>query len=143
MKRKDTIEKLENDVWQEPSTFPTELVKSIFALRKKSLDQLTSNDTRLLLTQNVGLKYVVPIAIKVLKADLLHEALYYPGDLLSAVLNVENAYWDVNQLEKEELRVLLERFELLVMSNHLSDEVEKELTDAVNKFNSRYSGNKD
>ncbi|MBI5373713.1 MAG: hypothetical protein HZA79_16935 [Sphingobacteriales bacterium] len=91
-----TIEELENHIWQEPSEFPTRLVKNIFKLRKKPIAELDGNDVRLLITQDVGIEFIIGRALALLSENILYEALYYPGDLLHAVLKIPGIYWKKN-----------------------------------------------
>lgn len=52
-----TLEELENDVWEIPSDFETSLVQNVYSLRKKRLIDFDVNDIRILIFQNIGLKY--------------------------------------------------------------------------------------
>jgi hypothetical protein len=136
MKNKNaTIESLENDYWVSPSIFPTELVKKVFLLRKKNLSDLDSNDLRILISQNVGLKYVVSIAIKKLEENILEEAFYYPGDLLAALLNIDTNYWKENGIEKNNLISLLQKSKPSLSEEFDDDdEVDQEILKTIDKF---------
>jgi hypothetical protein len=46
--------------------------------------------------QNIGLPFLIPIAIKQLAKNILAEGDYYEGDLLKAVLTSEHVYWKNN-----------------------------------------------
>lgn len=76
--------------------------------------------------QNIGLKALVPIAMKVLESDPLAAGDFYPGDLFGAVLRAEHAFWVENP--KLHTRVA----ELLRVSGPLPEE----LRDAVANFES-------
>lgn len=43
--------------------------------------------------QNIGLKFLVPLAIEELERNPFVGGDYYPGDLLSSVLSVERDFW--------------------------------------------------
>jgi len=133
-----TIEDLEKDYWAPPSTFPTELVKKVFLLRQKRLKDFDSNDLRILISQNVGLKFLVPKVINILQNDILHEAIYYPGDLLSAILDVESNYWVNNPLELSLFVSILKKSKYQINIDNESDEVDEELITSINKFLSKY-----
>lgn len=45
--------------------------------------------------QNIGLNYLLPLAIEQLRRDPLVAGDFYPGDLLAAVLRVESGFWPV------------------------------------------------
>ena len=136
MKNKNaTIELLENDYWISPSIFPTDLVRKVFLLRKKSLSDLDSNDLRILISQNVGLKYVVSIAIETLEKNLLEEAFYYPGDLLVAVLDIPTDYWKENNLEKNKIISLLQKSKaFLIEKFDEDDEIDQGILKSIEKF---------
>lgn len=62
-------------------------------LRRKPLDTLTVEELRTLITAEVGLPHVVPLAIRHLQDNPLAEGAYYAGDLLEALLRVDAQYW--------------------------------------------------
>jgi CDI immunity proteins len=132
-----SIEQLENDFWEPPREFPTELVKNVFLLRKKHLRDLDSNEIRILISQNIGLKYLVHRAIGILKNDMLHEAIYFPGDLLSALLNIESGYWQKNPTELNMLLSILKEEKSLI-KDEMIDEVDEEVNEKIKKFLSIY-----
>lgn len=101
-----SIEEYEGNSWKE-FDYPTGLTKKVFDLRKKKLEELTPSDLRIAISQNVGRKYVVPLAIKILKKDLLLDADFYPGDLIESVLNISDDFWDDNLDLKENLKDLI------------------------------------
>lgn len=57
--------------------------------------------------QNIGLKYLIPLAIEKLQENNLSEGEFYKGDLLNAVLTVDSNYWKDN---KENWRKMVELF---------------------------------
>ena len=57
-------------------------------------------DIRLLVSQNVGLQFLMPKAIDLLETDVLQDAMYYPGDFLLATLGIVVSYWQENTNEK-------------------------------------------
>jgi hypothetical protein len=85
------------------------------------LKELTIEQLRLLINQNVGLKYLVPKAIEILKGDVLANGDCYEGDLLNAVLTVEEQYWneheDVWKMLKEYIPAWKARLEGLNENN--------------------------
>lgn len=130
-----SIEELENDYWKSPLYFPTELVKQIFLLRKKKIISLTSNEIRLLVSQNVGLKYLVPISLKILERNILEESLYFPGDLLISVLRINNTYWNENiQIKKLFVNLIINKLSDIKMSFEETDEGESEKINLIEDF---------
>ena len=101
-----SIEQLENDYWKEVD-FPSSLVEKCFNYRKIPVSELSVEQLRLLVGQQIGLHYIVPKAISVLQADILAEGDYYPGDLLNSVLSLSENDWDKLQTEKTKFIKLL------------------------------------
>ncbi len=101
-----SIEELENDTWKE-TNFPTPLVEKCYKYRKIPIKDLTIEQTRLLVNQNIGLEILIPKAIDILKEHIFAEGDFFEGDLLSAVLNAEKNYWSMDQKTKRELINLL------------------------------------
>lgn len=87
-----TLQELEERDWGEPS-FPSYLVRTCYALRRKPLQDFTVEDLRIVIGQNIGLNYLIPLAIEHLQHDPLAAGDFYPGDLLAAVLKVEHDFW--------------------------------------------------
>jgi len=101
-----TLESLEKDYWGAP-TYDSYLVKTCHKLRKKQLQDFEVEDLRIMIGQNIGLKYLIPLAIKILQDNILAEGDFYEGDLLKAVLTSEPDYW---KGEKENWKILCELF---------------------------------
>lgn len=87
-----SLEQLENDYWSEPS-YSSYLVKTCHELRKKRLSEFTNEDFRIMIGQNIGLKYLIPLVSLLLKENILTEGDMYEGDILTNVLKVKNEYW--------------------------------------------------
>jgi hypothetical protein len=87
-----SVEQLENEYWKE-ADFPTGLVERCFRYRKIPIGDLTPEQLRILIGQQIGLKYILPLALKILEQNLLTEAYLYEGDLLASVLDVDASFW--------------------------------------------------
>jgi CDI immunity proteins len=71
-------------------------------LRRKPIGGLTVEDMRLLLRQDVGLAYLLPLAVEILRIDPLAEADMCEGDLLAAVLTRSAEVWsEFPELERD------------------------------------------
>lgn len=79
--RQMTIEKLEGVVWSEP-TYDSQLVVRCHELRKIPLNEFSTGDLRIMIGQQIGLPYLIPLAIEELSKNLLVEGDFYEGDLL-------------------------------------------------------------
>ena len=106
MREHKSIEQLENDYWKDVS-FPSSLVERCFNYRKIPVSQLSVEQLRLLIGQQIGLLYVIPRAIDVLQTDILAEGDYYPGDLLNSLLSLSEENWNKNAREKTKFMELL------------------------------------
>ena len=83
--RQKTLENLEKDFWGKPD-FDSHLVTRCYELRKLPLDNFTTEDLRIMIGQEIGLDYLIPLAIEVLTIDLFAEGDFFEGDLLKNVL---------------------------------------------------------
>ncbi len=104
--RNKSLQELEHDDWGEP-TYDSHLVKTCHELRRKPLIEFTVEDLRLMIGQAIGLAFLVPIALDRLEKEPLAEGDYYPGDLLTMVLKINEQFWVSN-------RDLLQRFGKIV-----------------------------
>ena len=108
--RQKSIENLEKDYWGQPPKDATTLVDRVHRLRTIQIEQLTPGDIRLLIGQNVGLKFLIPVALDLLREDLFMDTDFYNGDLLKYVMRVDNDFWDANNELNEELNDLLKSY---------------------------------
>jgi hypothetical protein len=90
-----TIEELEGERWPEPG-HDSHLVLECHRLRKLQLRLFTVENLRIMLGQDIGSRYLVPIALEHLEAEPLAEGDFYPGDLLCNVLSLPHKFWSDN-----------------------------------------------
>ena len=107
--RQKSLDKLEKRNWGEPD-FESHLVTTCYKLRLKPLDEFSIEDLRIMIGQNIGLKFLIPLALEELDKNILAEGDFYEGDLLQAVLNSEAEFWQTN-------KTLFKQLMLLVQSN--------------------------
>ncbi len=122
MDTQHSIEKLEGQIWPEHE-FETELVKRCHDLRKMPLDKLSIEDLRLLIGQQVGLQFILDIAISRLSQDILSEGDLYPGDLLQSLLNVDPKYWADNAKHWTAIDELLLKNLDIIDDNNIKTEI--------------------
>ena len=91
-----SIEQLEKDIWKNPSEFPTDMVEKCYRYRKISIAELTNEQIRLLISQKIGVEYLIGIALEKLERNILTECDFYEGDLLVAVSNLPTEFWNTN-----------------------------------------------
>ena len=106
--QQQTLEYLENSTRPPlPADGVTNLVKTCHALRKKPIGQFTIEDLRIMIGQEIGLDYLIPVALEKLMENLFAEGHYYEGDLLENVLNVNTTFWDDNKALWQQLNALI------------------------------------
>ena len=104
-----SIEQLEKDIWKNPSEFPTDLVEKCYRYRKISIAELTNEQIRLLISQKIGIDYLIEIALEKLERNILTECDFYEGDLLMAVSGLPIEFWKENQTEFLNFKTIVER----------------------------------
>ncbi|MGJ8658694.1 MAG: contact-dependent growth inhibition system immunity protein [Cellulophaga fucicola] len=62
-----SIEQIEKDIWKNPSEFPTDMVEKCYQYRKISIAELTDEQIRLLIFQQIGTEYLIGIALEKLE----------------------------------------------------------------------------
>src|SRR4029077_6378141 len=87
-----SLQELEGSDWGEP-TYDSHLVTTIHRLRRVPLRQFSVEDLRIMMGQNIGLKYLIPLALEHLRKDPLADGDFYPGDLLKIVLTADPKFW--------------------------------------------------
>ncbi|MFJ8631601.1 contact-dependent growth inhibition system immunity protein [Streptomyces sp. NPDC093568] len=92
--RDRSLEELERVRWPAPPADASRLVATVHALRHRPIGDLTVEDMRLLIGQNVGLSHLLPLALEVLRDDPMAEGDMYEGDLLFAVVTRSPAIWN-------------------------------------------------
>ena len=125
-----SIEQLENDYWKEPAEFPSGLVLNCYLYRKIPVNELNVEQLRLLISQKIGLEFLVGIGIEKLKTNVLAEGDLYEGDLLVAISNVPTEYWYENQNELWTIEGIIKRKSHVIKSelgdkefDHLSERI--------------------
>ena len=106
--RQKSLESLEKNIW--PALGPGEfsnLIKTCYLLRKKQLQDFTTEDLRIMIGQEIGLYFLMPLAIETLADNLFAEGNYYEGDLLKSVLSVDTKFWDDNINHWQQLNALI------------------------------------
>lgn len=88
-----TLDELDPPRWPDPPSTTTHLVRKVHALRRVPLRELRPADLRTLVSQQVALPYVVPLAVRLLLEEPLLDAYFYEGDLLLATVNVPATVW--------------------------------------------------
>lgn len=69
------------------------LIKKIEKYINQPLKSLDTEALRLLIGQNIGLDFLIPLAIEKLKNNILAEGDLYQGDLLKNVFDSDKGFW--------------------------------------------------
>lgn len=130
-----TIESIEQDYWEVPGPDASALIRNLHLARKKDINELSVEDLRLLINQNVSLSVTIPLAINILKENLFAEGDYYPGDLLISLLKSDPFFWKHNQSLKQQVANLCNGITVGSVQNyHISDSVERDILKALDYF---------
>ena len=78
--RQKTLDELEGVTWGPPS-YGSHLVQSCHRLRTKPIGEYGTEDLRIMIGQNIGLPYLMPLAIETLEKNPWAAGHMYPGDL--------------------------------------------------------------
>ena len=72
------------------------LTMELDCLSKKKVCDYRNSDIYLAVSQEKGLRFTLPLAIRLIEDDILIECEFYEGDLLKAVLQIPTTYYQLN-----------------------------------------------
>ena len=87
-----SLDALEQKDWGEQA-FDSYVVRTAHALRKKPLRDLTDEELRLALSQQIGLRWIAELAVERLSENLFRAGDFYAGDVLVACLRLPSTFW--------------------------------------------------
>ena len=87
-----------------------------------AIGEFTTEDLRIMIGQNIGLPFPVPIALETLENDPLSEGDLYPGDLLKSVLTAERDFWAREPALRDRVAALLDSLESVPDTIHRAAE---------------------
>lgn len=105
-----TLTSLENKDWG-PPTDESHLVTECHRLRHVPLKDLSTEDLRLLIGQEIGLPFLVPLALEQLAENPWTEGHMYPGDLLKAVATIPADFWSEHPQSVSSFQSVLDEVE--------------------------------
>jgi hypothetical protein len=104
-----SLEEIEDDRWGDPPADATRLISTAYALHKRPIGALDVEGLRLLISQQIGLDALVPLALDQVERDPLAEGDFYPGDLLDALMRrVPESYWQAHEEQRARVRTVAE-----------------------------------
>lgn len=71
--RSKSLESLEMDSWGPAPSYESYLVRTCHQLRRKPLNEFETEDLRIMVGQDIGLRFLVPLSIEVLQQNILAE----------------------------------------------------------------------
>lgn len=112
------------------------LIKKVEKYINQPLKSLDTEALRMLIGQNIGLEYMIPLAIEKLKENILAEGDLYEGDLLKNVLDCNSQFW-IKHNEYYQIIIDLCEENILVFER---DNAYRQIRNSYEIFkNSRYS----
>lgn len=128
------IETYENEFWGDAPEDVSGLEKSCYYIRKKDIIELDDNELRIAISQNMGLDLIVPIVISKIEKNPFVEALYYKGDLLKSLLEIDKSYWRKNKTFHSKVLKIVRDFSNYIDSENLTSEIKDELKKVSSEF---------
>lgn len=133
--RSKSLEQLEGKNWGEPD-YDSHVVTECYRLARIPLREFTPEHLRIMIGQQLGLQYLIPLALELLRADPLVAGDNYQGDLLAAVLRADSRFWLASPQLRVEAAAIAQRAISLLPSLDDTDRqtAQDALTDAHDIF---------
>ncbi len=95
MKASKCLEELEGRKLERPE-YDSNLIKECVRLWSVPISELSIENLRMLIGQNLGLKYLVPVALDILSENPFVAGNMYKGDLLVNLVKIPDDFWRSN-----------------------------------------------
>ena len=118
----------------ESTTEHSYLIDRCMQLSNVPISEFEVEDYRLLINQGIGLEYLVAGAIDILSSNLFAEGDYYEGDLLKAILTINESFWKENPILMDKLKQAILRQFKAIETLDLSDPIKESLHALVKGF---------
>lgn len=130
-----SLENLEKDIWPRLSKDEgSHLIKTCNELRKKQLQDFEIEDLRIMIGQNIGLKFLIPLAIEELELNVLAEGDFYEGDLLKNVLTSDVEYWKEEKMNWIKICELFNKNKSTIAEFSTSKKIKESWFDSFDEF---------
>lgn len=130
-----SLENLEKNVWPDlPADEGSHLIRTCNALRKKQLKDFSTEDLREMIGQDIGLTYLIPLAIQTLEKDILAEGDLYPGDLLKSVITSDKKYWNLHRDNWKKICDIMEKNRTTLKDADTTHDIKKGWFDSYKDF---------
>ncbi|MFJ9723445.1 contact-dependent growth inhibition system immunity protein [Streptomyces sp. NPDC101209] len=122
--RTKSLEQLDGERWGDPPADSTSLVRTVHKWRRRPVGTLAPHELARLIGQNVGLTWLLPLSVEILREEAAEQAEggFVDGDLLYAVVTRNPEVWAADPELARELRRTLSLFTDL--SRYVKQEVE-------------------
>jgi hypothetical protein len=100
---------------------PAPLSRECVRLRRVPLRDYTVEHLRVMIGLQVGLRYLIPLAVEQLSENPLAAGGFYPGDLLRAVLTIDPGYWVAQRALQQRVDTIAQRAFVLI-ADHPQDD---------------------
>lgn len=114
-----SIEELENDYWGDPA-LDSYVITTCHKARKKPIRSLSNEEIRCLIGQKTGIKYLLPIAVGIVKKEPFIDITLFEGDLLLQLLRLDINDWKYNPNE-------LQIFITIIFDNRSQIEISEDI----------------
>ncbi|HEV8053139.1 MAG TPA: contact-dependent growth inhibition system immunity protein [Parachlamydiaceae bacterium] len=104
--RSKSLQELERITWEKPE-YPSHLVATCHYLHSLPLKQWNIENFRMMIGQNIGLKFLIPLALNYLHKNPFAAGDMYPGDLLVNLLRADPDFWDQHPQYCEEVHKIV------------------------------------
>ncbi|MFF0207385.1 contact-dependent growth inhibition system immunity protein [Streptomyces althioticus] len=117
-----SLERLEGQRWPEPPEDATSLVRAVHELRRRPVGDLWPDELARLITQDVGLPWLLPLAVRILRDTAPSQIAggWYDDDLLYAVVTRKTQAWERFPDLARELKATVES--LVDLSSYVREE---------------------
>jgi hypothetical protein len=134
-----SIAELEGIEWAISEVDAGPMHRRCMRLRKIPISSLSPGDLRVLIGQDIGLVFLMPLAIEMLERSPLMEAEYFNGDLLCVVLGVEAGFYRKHPSMTARVKKLLDFVpsELEKLDQINFDTASEALDEAIAEFNAK------
>ena len=129
-----TLADLEGIKYIQPPEDTSYLVRNITRLLAKPIKDFSVEDLRITIGQDIGLPYLMPLALEKLEKDPLAEGMHYPGDLLCNVLKASPQYFLSHPEVRGRVKRIAERVPGLLGRAEAVGVVKKALEKAIAAF---------
>jgi len=110
------------------------LVTKCHRLQKKVISDFSIEELRIMIGQNIGLDFLIPLALEKLSENILSEGDFYEGDLLINVLRSDKKYWELKKEDWEMMCNLFVENKFLLDNSDNVESIKREWEAAYSEF---------